>query len=196
MDTVVFDCFGVLFTEGWYIERVLARRLAGIITLEDLRARYRLLATGRMDRPTFWAGLVEDYPAFERSFMGELAVDAQADAVLRQLAGRYHLALCSEGVGAWYELLWAAHGLRDRFSVAALSCDLGVTKPSLKFFEATERLLPPGRRAFIDDKLENHRVAATLGWHTIWLNRVGPDTDFSPDVTITELAEVPDILPW
>jgi len=39
------------------------------------------------------------------------------------------------------------------------------------------------------------RVAA-LGWHTIWLDRIGPDADFTPGATITELRQVPDVLPW
>jgi len=197
MDVVIFDCFGVLFTEGWFIGKVLAGRMAGRIDRDALRARYRRLAVGEIDRAAFWAGLVEDWPAYERDFIGELRPDPQAIPLLEQLTGRYTLALCSEGVAEWYEQLWQTYGLQRYFDVLALSSDLGVTKPVPEFFEATERLLPAaGRRAYVDDKLENLRAAAALGWHTIWLDRIGPDIDFAPDATVTELRQVPDVLPW
>jgi HAD superfamily hydrolase (TIGR01509 family) len=194
--TIVFDCFGVLFTEGWFIGKVLAGRLADRIEREALRARYRRLATGRIDRAAFWAGLVEDWPAYERAFIDELTPDPQAVELLERLHGRYRLAMCSEGVRQWYDHLWAKYGLQRYFDVLALSSDLGVTKPGRAFFEAAERVIGDGRKAYVDDKLENLAVAAELGWHTIWMRRIKPDADFAPQATICELRQLPGVLPW
>ena len=115
MDVVIFDGFGVLFTEGWFIGTVLAGRMEGIIEREALRARYRRLAVGAIDRAAFWDGLVEDWPTYERAFVAELQPDPQAVPLLAQLKGRYHLALCSEGVTELYEQLWASHDLHAYF---------------------------------------------------------------------------------
>lgn len=196
MNTVIFDCYGVLVSEGYFIGTVLAERMKDRIEPEALRARYRELATGRIDRAAFWAGLAEDWPAYEREFIGGLALDAQAVGLLESLHGRYRLALCSEGVTAWYQMLWRATGLEKYFDVLALSCELGLTKPSPAFFEAADRLMPAGPKAFIDDKLENLAAAARLGWYTIWLKRREDRTRYRPQATVHALSEVAAALPW
>ncbi len=127
-------------------------------------------------------------------------------AVLRRLAGRVGLGLCSNfshtptALGVLEEA-----GLRELFADPVVSVDLGIRKPRPEIFEATLARLgvEPADAIHVGDNLgADVAGAAGIGIRTVWLTRRVPDLDAArarydgpaPTWTVGDLADIEALL--
>lgn len=143
--------------------------------------------------------------------LGEMHVDmlralttmpAHHGAVLRRLAERFPLALCSNFTHAPTALrILEECGLFSCFDVIVISDAVDSRKPARPIFDAvTERLgVAPDRVLHVGDRLEaDVGGAAALGMRTAWITRCVRDREralarydgASPDLEIADLAEL------
>lgn len=158
-------------------------------------------------------GLVRD-PALVLALTGthmrviseHLSTPAHHDALLRELAARWPLGVCSNFTHAptAYEVL-AASRIAPHLSTVVISEDVGFRKPRAEIFEATLAALgaKPEETLHVGDNLDaDVGGAAALGIRTAWITRRVADPDAllaswdgpGPDHRIADLAEIPALL--
>jgi epoxide hydrolase-like predicted phosphatase len=106
--------------------------------------------------------------AFRRRYRSDEAVNEGVLSVIRQLQGRFKLAVLSNSPAGLAD--WLNRWNLDRlFDVLFCSGDEGVAKPDPRAYEQTlDRLTVEAHEAvFVDDTLENVLVAQNLGMHGI-----------------------------
>ena len=118
------------------------------------------------------------------------------------LAQKYKLALAGNQPKQTKEKL-ARTGLMKYFASAAVSADIGFSKPDSRFFlEICRRLEEPVENCcMVGDRLDNDIYPANvLGMRTIWI-RIGPHAtqqpripEDVPDATIEHMSRVPEII--
>lgn len=136
---------------------------------------------GRKTEEQFWheigpeLGLdnVDEIDAFRRRYRADERINEGVLNLVKQLNGRYKLAVLSNSPPGLMEWLtdWKIVGL---FDVVLCSGDEGVVKPDPAAFEKTlERLgVQPGEAVFIDDAHEHVESARTCGLHAILFTTV------------------------
>lgn len=117
-----------------------------------------------------------------------------AEATVRGLAGRYHLALLTNGPPDIQQHKIDATGLRDCFESVFISGELGVAKPDPSVFEVVlERLgATAASTVMIGDNWERDVLGArSAGWSAIWVSGGRPAPDPAGGVPIVHgVAEV------
>jgi epoxide hydrolase-like predicted phosphatase len=119
-----------------------------------------------------WAGAhlgVEDEgDAFRRDFWRGDAVDQGLVQLIRELRGRYRMAVISNATDDLLKTL-EKYGLRSEFDLIVGSAYEGVMKPDPAIFlKALDGLgCRPGEAVFIDDAPRNIAAAEALGIHVI-----------------------------
>ena len=174
---VLFDWGGV-FTRGTFDGRVvrnLARRY-GLPEERVAEAYFGLverLELGEWSLSRFWEELSrrldvsDDYPAFERLFLGSVAPRPEVYQLLAALPDELVVGLLSNNYPVISSYL-RAEGSFDRFDAAVFSNEEGVKKPDPRAFElALERMgLAPEEVLFVDDNPDNIAAAERLGFKT------------------------------
>jgi len=191
VDTVIFDMMGVLYDGGHFVSEELFQKVSDALTVNELRHRYRRYAVGKITREQFWQGLFDDWHEQEQRMLAELQPKPGLDLV-RELKGRYFLALITELPTDWAETLLKRAKLDTLFDTTIISGREGCTKPHSKIFQRlVDRLPKTGRRLYFDDKMENLATASTFGIATAWVRNPGrrPDTDFTPNHVVANLHE-------
>ena len=110
----------------------------------------------------------DEVDAFRRRYFADEAINTGVLDLIRQLHGRYKLAVLSNsppGLAQWL----ADWEILDLFDVVVCSGDEGVVKPDPVIFELTlERLdVVPEEAVFIDDYPGHVEAARALGLHGI-----------------------------
>jgi HAD superfamily hydrolase (TIGR01509 family) len=192
LKAVVFDMDGVLIDSEPVWERVRRKLVAerGGRWPDDAQDRMMGMSTAEWSRyisEDFGVGLaprqvaelvVEAMTAEYRAHLPLLpgAVDA-----VRDLSGRWRLAVASSAPKSLIEAVLDASGLRPEFaaSVSSEEVDRGKPAPDV-YLEATARLgLPPGNCAAVEDSSNGLRSAAAAGLTVIAVPR--PEYPPSPD---------------
>ena len=155
-----------------------------------------------------WRRALADQGVEDRQLAGELAESfgaerrrrhkTFADAVpaLDALAGRYALAIVTNGASCLQREKLAASGLADRFDTVVVSGDLGVGKPDRAVFEHALRALSaePGEAVMVGDNLRKDVDGAiAAGLRAIWVNRDGEPVPAGV-AAVRDLGELPAIL--
>jgi HAD superfamily hydrolase (TIGR01509 family) len=176
IEAIVFDCFGVLYTDlrQSFLSLVPTQRRQ---ELQDVFTRNNY---GYMDRDEYLRAVsditeleveeVKDYFVHEHKLNTQLMSYIKND-----LKPKYRLALLSNIGHDWIQDFFTTHDLHDLFEVVVLSGDVGIAKPSPQIFELTaDRLnLSPSQCLMIDDLAENCEGAEIAGMHSIQFH----DTD-------------------
>jgi putative hydrolase of the HAD superfamily len=115
----------------------------------------------------------DEIDAFRRRYFADEAINTGVLDLIRQLHGRYKLAVLSNsppGLAQWL----ADWEILDLFDVVVCSGDEGVVKPDPVIFELTlERLdVVPEEAVFIDDYPGHVEAARALGLHGILFTTV------------------------
>ena len=110
----------------------------------------------------------EEIQAFRQRYFGDEAIDPGVLDLIRDLHGRYKLAVLSNSPPRLSKWL-ADWGILDLFDVVVCSGDEGLVKPDPAIFElALTRLgVAPSEAVFIDDTLGHVQAARDLGIHGI-----------------------------
>jgi putative hydrolase of the HAD superfamily len=121
---------------------------------------------------------------------------ADAAPALDALAGRYPLALVTNGASCLQRQKLAASGLADRFDVVVAGGDVGAAKPARAIFERALAAVgvAPGEAVMAGNSLENDvEGAVAVGMRAIWVDRDGAPE--RPGVTtVGDLRDLPALL--
>ena len=121
---------------------------------------------------------------------------ADAAPALEALAGRYALAVVTNGASCLQREKLAASGLADRFEAVVAGGDIGVGKPDRAIFARALDAVgaTPGNAVMVGNDLEKDvSGAVAAGIRAIWVNR--ERADGAPDVaSIADLRELPALL--
>jgi putative hydrolase of the HAD superfamily len=132
--------------------------------------------------------------AAEESATHRLYEDARS--LLELLAGRYPMAVITNGAGDTQRMKLRAVGIDGRFGAVAISAELGFAKPDPAIFAHALRALgvSAAEAWHIGDSLANDIGGANAaGVRSIWLNRTGITRGTEspePDAEIRGLDEV------
>ena len=133
---------------------------------------WQKLLVGRITSEEYWRvigpqmGLhtVNETRAFYRRYREDEHISVDVRQILKQLYGRYKLALFSNappGLDRWL-VEW---GIRDLFDVVFSSAEEGLAKPDPEAYRAVLKRLgvEPHEAVFVDDTRENVEAAQALG---------------------------------
>jgi putative hydrolase of the HAD superfamily len=155
-----------------------------------------------------WRRALADQGVEDGQLAGELAesfgaerrrrYETFADAVpaLDALAGRYALAIVTNGASCLQREKLEASGLADRFDAVIVSGDLGTGKPDRAVFEHALRALDaePGEAVMVGDNLRKDvDGAVAVGLRAIWVNRDGEPVPAGV-AAVRDLGELPALL--
>jgi putative hydrolase of the HAD superfamily len=119
-------------------------------------------------------------------------------SLLKKLRGRYKLMILSNSSEDEGGLALTKFGLKKYFDKIILSCDVGLSKPDISFFNIPLKYfgMKPSEFCIIGDDYENDMIPAKkMGFKTILLDREKIFGDVKDvDVVINSLNEVVDIL--
>ena len=183
IQAVIFDCFGVLATDGW-----LPFRDAHFGDKPDLleQARFNnvLVDQGQMSYHDFMLWLAEvtgvPFDEIRRVIEGNVPNEPLFSYIRDSLAPRYQIGLLSNAGANWLDTLFEPWQVA-LFDEAVLSYQLGIVKPNPAIYEATATRLGvlPEEAIFIDDRIEFVTGAKAVGMHGVHYKSV--------DQTTTEL---------
>lgn len=151
------------------------------VTLAELRVgRFRQLFTELQMSP--------DLDAFSQVYLQQLAVQshlfAGVDSLIRDLHGRYHLALITNGLADVQRPRLERSGLRPYFAAVIVSDEVGVGKPDPAIFDiAFARMGQPLKEQvlMIGDGLTSDMAGGiNYGLDTCWLNMKNKTADGLP----------------
>ncbi len=125
------------------------------------------------------------------------APPARVDA-MKKIAAQFRVGMISNfDDSETGHLIMHDTGIRDLFDAIVISADTGLRKPNHLIFKKILDLmnLQPRDVLFVGDTPQDDILGAgRAGMHTAWINRHGkpvPEGVPAPDITITDLAELP-----
>ncbi len=219
---LLFDADGTLFDYSRAEDAALAQNFArhNLAFQPDYQLRYRNinhqfwlrfeqkqvtpeeLRVGRFHQ--LFAELTIDYDAelFSNTYLDQLAQQAHliegAAELIRELNGRYHLALITNGLADVQYPRLARSGLEPYFSAVVVSDEVGVAKPNPGIFDvAFARMNQPARSEvlIIGDSLSSDMTGGiTYGIDTCWYNPGNKPTELPITYNIQKLNELRRIL--
>ncbi len=149
-------------------------------------------------RPDFITKLITVY----REHKPDITLPLESEAVLRELSGKYTLALLSDGFMPAQRLKVEALGIGDYFAETIFSQELGSEfwKPSTVGFERilTNLGIAPQMSVYVGDNIKKDFIAPNkLGMHSVQYSRpqkvhedVEVDEDAMPEYKIASLGEL------
>lgn len=168
---VIFDCFGVLVTDGWLPFR--DQHFGGNPELLEQAAMHNTMVDkGLMSYEDFMQWLVETTGVspyeVQRQITGNMPNETLLRYIRDQLAPQYRIGLLSNAGDNWlHDMLepWQV----ALFEEAVLSYQLGVTKPDPIMYEtiATRLGMLPEECVFIDDQPRYCEGAVVVGMKAI-----------------------------
>jgi epoxide hydrolase-like predicted phosphatase len=168
---VIFDCFGVLTTEGFgvfrakYFQDEPAKREKANRLMDELNA-------GRLDYQIFLDDLSK-LSGVEKSKILEYLTHNKSneplfELICAELKPKYKIGMLSNAGGNWLEEMFAAEDL-ELFDDILLSYEVGFIKPESEFYLLAARRLKvkPEECLFIDDSTGHCAGAEKVGMKTI-----------------------------
>ncbi len=169
----------------------------GQITAELLRVR-------RFERLFDRLALKADPAAFSQRYLLHLSQASDlmpgAEALIRQLAGRYHLGLITNGLHDVQRPRLARSPIADDFKLVAVSEEMGVAKPDPRFFdEVFASIGQPLKDSVLiigDSLTSDIQGGINYGLDTCWFNPAGkpPDPNLPATYEIHRLEELVSLL--
>jgi 2-haloacid dehalogenase len=167
----------------------------GQVTAAELRTkRFRLF----FDE----IGFAADPEAVSPRYLQNLALGIDllpgAEAVIRALKPRFHLALVTNGLAEVQRPRLLRSALADCFEGLFISEEIGAAKPSREYFEAVFRAIgnPPKSEVLIigDSLTSDMQGGIHYGIDTCWYNPTGKSTDLPVTYQIRNLNELTNLL--
>jgi epoxide hydrolase-like predicted phosphatase len=168
---IIFDCFGVLTTEGFglfrdkYFASAPEKRIQANKLMDELNE-------GKLEYEGFIKGLIELSEASEEVVKDYMTRNKSNkllfDLIRTDLKPKYKIGLLSNAGDNWLKELFDQEDI-ELFDDIVLSYELGVIKPDPKIYEiAASRLkVEPNECIFIDDNQRHCSGGAAAGMKTI-----------------------------
>lgn len=187
IELVLFDIGGVLGSNGWDREQRSAAVQQFGLDAEDFQYRHEETAgafeAGQitldeyMDLTVFCSERTFTRETFKSFMFAQSIPWPESIAVARDLAsaGVVRLATLNNESAELNEHRIDRFGLRDIFPTFFTSCWLSVRKPQRKIYDRVMGMTQadPTRTLFVDDREQNLKPAAALGWRTIHFENAG-----------------------
>jgi len=190
---IAFDLFGVIFTEGHLISKVLMQLLPTRCDKAQVKTLYEAFGIGAIHENEFWEGLaIDDTDGIRRDFLDSFRLDEDYHAVIKALLPQYRLAILSNLPPDWADALVEKFRFSETFKPCYFSGFAGCKKPQAEIYQQflSQAGVAARQVAFIDDRLENLDTAHKLGMQTIYYQKDMKQHDFEPDHTIHRLKEL------
>ncbi len=190
---IVFDVFGVVITEGHMVSNALMPLLPKDTDKAVVKAWYHSYTQGEISEQAFWQGIGQPNNSHLRdTFLNTFTVDESLPHVIRELSAKYQLAILSNLGSEWAATLSQKFDFAQHFNPIIFSGDVGCQKPQPRIYEilVEQSQLKAEAIIFIDDRLENLKVAADLGMKTIHLQVEDDTYDFEANYTIHKLSDL------
>ncbi len=195
---VVFDIYGVIITAGHNIRDILFPIFPKHKSHRFSRRIYHYYAENKLKRANFWSLLGNFDSSLENKFYERHRLDKDFYQVIEQLKKQSKkLYILSNIPQEWSEYLNKKFKFDKYFSGTVFSWQVGKRKPDPKIFNylVKKYTLPVGKTLFIDDNIDNIRMAKRLGFRTCWFNRDKIDLKpTSADFIINELKKLIEII--
>lgn len=171
---VIFDCFGVLVTEGWYAfrDKYFPEGEAGSRRPEALDL-HRAANYGAIDYATFEREIAKLARINVEELRANLDNNQPNEPLLAHIAGqlkpRYKIGMLSNAADDWLEELFTPEQ-RALFDAVVLSYEIRAAKPDARAYQAiAERLgVTPEECVFVDDSERFCTSAREQGMQAIW----------------------------
>lgn len=174
---IIFDCFGVLTTEGWqeFKRQYFDGRPAELKRAIELNRMLDAALIDYQEGVDEIAGLAGVTPAELDRVLRDVVPDTELLAYIRrELRPRYRLGILSNVAGNWLESFFKPEDLR-LFDVVTMSYAAGIIKPDPRAYTtiAEELGATTGECVFIDDSQRNIAGAEAVGMRTILYQNFG-----------------------
>lgn len=168
---IIFDCFGVLVSEGWiaYRDRYFPEGEKRQAAMELRQAADRGLITNE-EFEQHVADLAGVSLQIAQSYLHRNAPNEPLFVYIKQeLKPRFRLGMLSNAAADWLSMLFNPEQLK-LFDQAVLSYQIGHAKPEPEAFETICQRLgaKPEECIFVDDAEHFCAAARTLGMQAIW----------------------------
>ncbi len=171
INTIIFDCFGVLTTDLW---KAFVDSLPPDADRELLRELNRQLDTGYIERPEFVRKVYELTGKFpqevEKLLNNEITKnDALIEEIKKLKTQGYKIGMISNVSSNWIRESLLTRDEQELFDDMVFSFEVQLAKPDSRIFElACSRLdIEPADAIFIDDIERYCAVAESLGMKSI-----------------------------
>ncbi len=163
---LIFDCFGVLATEGWiqFRDKQFSGDKDGLNQANDLMKAVNLGMISSEELLQQISDLVSMAPADIGNILFRNVPNDELFSFIRALRGQYKMGILSNIQSGRLPKLFSDEQLA-LFDDLALSFEIGIAKPDPNaYFIAAERLgVMPEECLFVDDQEKNVVVARSLG---------------------------------
>ena len=200
MKTIIFDMYGVIIKEskGNFIPYTFSHfpqseheRITKAFKVDKLFTR---AGNGEISSDEFLSALGFENPQFHmRDYIeNHLTMDEGFYAFAESMKGKYNYALLSNDVSDWSRYITEFYKLDEYLPIKIVSADVHCRKPEAKIFEiALENLRVPANDCiFVDNSVDNLRMASTFGMDTILFNRDNESYDGKIVYSFDELHEM------
>ena len=190
---IVFDLFGVIFSEGHLISNVLIRLLPENVPKAELRKAYHAYNLGEISERVFWQSIGQrDVSLIRQRFLDQFVTDPEFETVTSALKQHFQLAILSNLPADWADTLSHKFKFAEHFSPCLFSGHLQCKKPQSEIYRRllVESGLQAQQIAFIDDRLENLQTAHEQGWTTVYYHRDQESHPYQPDFEISRLSQI------
>jgi len=199
---VVFDAMGVVYKVADDVSDLLIpflRSKNNSMPLKQIYTSYIKASLGQITSLEFWRalGYGREYPDIQTEFLDKWYVlDADFLGIANELKEKYKIAMLSNDLKEWSNFLRNKFNINRFFEISIISGDVGYRKPDKRIYEVLlNRLKCPAEECiFIDDKLENLRVASKLGMKTIKFVRSTDKVLFCSEFEISRFKELIQVL--
>ncbi len=194
---IAFDLFGVIFTEGHLISKVLMQLLPAHCHKTRVKTLYEAFGVDTIREDEFWDGLdIKDFDNIRRDFLNSFRLDDDYDAVINALLPQYRLSILSNLPPHWAGALTDKFDFNKTFKPCCFSGFAGYRKPRPEIYQLflSQSEVDAKQVVFIDDRLENLLTAHQLGMTTVYYRKETEKHDFEPDYTIYRLNELVPLL--
>lgn len=171
IQAVIFDCFGVLATDGWlpFRDKHFGHNPE---LLEEARAHNVRVDSGLMTYDEFIHWLAdttgEPFADIKRLIEGNVPNEPLFEYIRDIISPAYHVGLLSNAGANWLHTLFEPWQVA-LFDQAVLSYELGIVKPHPAMYETIAMRLGvlPEEAVFVDDRIEFVTGAQTVGMQAI-----------------------------
>lgn len=193
--TVIFDMYGVIIKEskGNFIPYVFQH--FPDISINTIINNFNKAGIGEITSEEFITnlGFEGDYSQYEVDYVDNyLTFDEQFPQIISEIKKRFKIGLLSNDVSEWSKYIVKKHDIGKYFDSMIVSGDVGYRKPDERIYNHIINDMNESATncIFIDNKVENLQIAASLGMKTILFNRDNVEYHGDTVYSFQELKEL------
>ena len=199
---IIFDAMGVIYEVADDVSDSLVPFLHSKNYNKPVRfivKEYIRASLGQVTSSEFWTalGYNKEYPEIEKEFLDNwYTLDPEFIEVAKELTEKYKLAMLSNDIKDWSNILRKSFEINRFFDINIISGDVGYRKPDIRIYEILLHDIGSSAEncVLIDDKLENLQVASEMGFNTIRFVRNKSKVEFCSEFEISSFKELNPIL--